>query len=181
MLAAVSALAAPVTYSTSGVFASTGTNVATFGNVTLTFVGITTDTADPQAPLFFSNASFGYFDASGGSFNSLQPVSDTFTLTITQSAPTAGSGNLAGVLSGSMDANTSSVNFDVTSAGPVVIGATRYSFANTSYALVPPATNNGETTLQGVVDQSEIPEPTSMSLLGLGFGGLALLKRRFSR
>ena len=181
-VAAGTAQADPVTFSTSGTFtcvgcAGSGTNSVTFlggmGNaVMITFTGLGSTSLNTPTGSSFGN--FQTFVSGNGAIG----VSGTFTLTITQTVPVAGSDSFSATFSGSFSASNSGtgvVNFTVTS---VNIGGITYAITNNPLNLVPPASNNGITTVQGQVTGSAVPEPASMLLLGSGLAGLAAGVRR---
>lgn len=170
------AKADPVTFSTSGTFtcggcSGSGTNSVTFlggaGNaLMINFTGLGSTSLNTPTGSSFGN--FQTFVSGAGA-----SASGTFTLTITQTVPIAGSDSFSATFSGTFSASNSGtgvVNFTVTS---ITIGGITYSITNNPLNLVPPASNNGITTVQGQITGSAIPEPTSMFLLGTGLLGAA--------
>lgn len=204
-LAIIPAFAVDVTYTTTGTFASSATNVFTSTN------GLTITYSEPPAivmPSYPSNASFGTFTATGGGPTGVNsPVDTTFTLAITQTSP---AGPLTETLSDTfggagkfMCASCSHVFYNITGGSgaggaPVLeaannagnpTGQNAYTFTlggvvywvDQTLAIVPSTTNGGVSTIQGAIDASALPEPTFYGLTGIGLAGLfamAIRRRR---
>lgn len=169
-----SANATTVTYTTGGSF-NGGSNSITFGTgantTTITFTGITGN-VDASPNTF---GSLGDFQTSVTGTGATIDAGTTFTLTISQTAPTPGTGAFSATLSGTLTQNSSTglVTFTVNS---VNINGVTYTLSNNPLPLVPPSTNNGVTSVQAQI--STVPEPATMLLLGTGLAGVAARVRK---
>jgi hypothetical protein len=178
------AKADPVTFSTTGIFSVSGTNVVNFtginGTTTLTFNGTTNPVNTP------AGTSFGDLVVSTTVPANLQgpAIAGNFTLNFFQVAP-AGVSSLIGTLAGTLGFNTgiATLSFGTTSTN---IGGFTYT-VNPTYTIALPVTGvgggagTGTTTIQGTVTggaQTTTPEPATVGLMGMGLVGLGGIARR---
>lgn len=194
LFVAAPAHAVSVTFSTTGTFTCTactgsGTNIATFGGggnlLSLAFTGV------PSATVFVnptSNSSAGQIQSSVSGNGATIPVPATLSLQITQTSPSSQDGTLVGELTGTVMQNGSDGALEFSSTS-LVLGGVKYTLAeqssdangNMGYDIEPHDTNSGITTLQMRIDATEVPEPTFMTLTGIGFAVLSVVAIRRRR
>jgi len=189
-LAIMPASADLVTYSTTGVFGSTGTNVYAIpaDGLTITY-GNTVDNTTTVPPQ--SIASFGTLTVAGPTSGISDTVSDTFTLEIEQTTPTVGGENLTDTFTGDVTINSSGIELQFTGGGPNVpvlgsanfVPAWTFDLGNIQYwvneytPLAPSTSNGGVSTINGAI--STVPDGgVTLMLLGGALVGLETLRRK---
>jgi hypothetical protein len=170
-LGAAASYANSVTFSTSGSFNGSGSNIM-FGSggdtLSIDFTGVNTVSLNDDP---FTFTSLGQFQTSTTGAGASITSPTTFTLTINQTQPSTGNADLLASLQGTLQQNqsTSLVTFSVNS---VTIGSETYAVTNNPLPLVPPSTNNGKTSIQARVS-STVPDGGQTAVL-LAAGLVAL-------
>jgi len=186
---AVPAFAVTIDYSTTGSFACTPPSATcsaagdsiTYGSgahtATVMFAGVTGGVILPDP--FGDLTSFAEVGTVTTTSNDggAKTAPSTFSLTITQSSPVAGSGTLTGNVTGNIApmGSTGMLSFTSTTLN---LGGVKYTLEPADYILSPQGAG-GSDQIEMVIDASSYaPEPSFFALTGIGFAGLLLLAYR---
>lgn len=187
-----------VTYSTTGTFTSTTTNVLTGANgLTITYNNTSSNVVAPVPPP--SLAQFGSFTVVGPATGS-DTVSDNFTLTIAQTTPSVGGETLTDIFSGSISISSSSVVLQFTGGSGdsvPVLSVNPFTFAPAytfmlgnakywinQYTQINPSTTGaggpspGESTISGAITSTVPDGGMTLMLLGGALVGVEGLRRK---
>jgi hypothetical protein len=183
LAAAPAALAATVTYNTVSSqlclgASGCGVSTQTLGGVTVTYVPLASTVVDASPDTYASLGSLVVSCAAGGTACSGVSLAGlNLYLTVFQSTPSSGGATLlAGALSGSISGTSSTAKITWPALDSVTIDTVTYSIANNPLVLVPPSSNAGTTTIQGLI--STVPVPPAAWLFGSALGLLSLSRRK---
>jgi hypothetical protein len=178
-----------VTFSTAGAFsgACTGATCA-FGGFTLTFTPVGSNTFTNGSLVDLGSFNTQCVTCTPGSMQSF-PAGVTFTLTVNQTSPSAGSGAFAGTVSGSLAFNPSFSSLIWTpSPSSLTLGLAgltgTYAIVldNTgNFNIAPPTTdaNPNPTVVKALITTpTTVPEPSTVALTATGLLGLIPVIRR---
>lgn len=185
LLTAAPAMATTVQYSTTGTFSSTGTNVISGGDVTLTFNAVNNSGKDTP-PTTDELGSFTVADPNGAGFT--MPDGETFVLMINQTLPGAGDGSfgdsaITGTIANLLGPGNGKtgdyvLTFDQTSVTIYGVTYTLEDLGQNGLASNQLDIGTSRTTIEAAI--SDAPEPVSLALMGGGLCLLALARRRGS-
>lgn len=177
-----------VTFSTTGAFsgACTGATCA-FGGFTLSFTPVGSNTFTNGSLVDLGSFNTQCVTCTPGSLQSF-PAGVTFTLTINQTSPSAGSGAFAGAVSGSLAFNPSFSSLiwtplptSLTLGLAGLTGTYAIVLDNTgSFNIAPPTTdaNPNPTVVKALITTGTVPEPSTIALMATGMLGLIPVIRR---
>jgi hypothetical protein len=186
----LSVAAQSVTFSTTGAFSGGGCTATScaFGGFTLSFLPVGSNTALNGSLVDLGSFNTQCVTCTPGVMQSL-PAGVLFTLTINQTAPSAGSGSFAGSVTGSLAFNPSFSNLiwtplptSLTLGTPGLTGSYAIVLDNTGNFNIeaPGAQNPNETVVKAFVNSTTTtPEPSSVALVATGiFVLIPVIRRR---
>lgn len=190
-LSSLSALAGTVTYSTSSSqlcvgAAGCGVATQTIGGgtgVTVTFTPVASSTVLANPTTFGSFGEIVVSCVGGGTACGGQSLAGlNLFINIAQTVPSAGNASISGgVITGSISGTASSATITWSVPNGVNIGVINYSVLNNPLGLVPPSVNNGTTSVQALISDTTVPEPSTYVMMSAALVGLGLLRKRASK
>ena len=202
---ALPAFSEVVSWTTTGVFTGavtgSGTDQICLGvcGAGQSGVTVTADVLGPQNNIDLSSYPGGEDDVLAVSFVTTATISHfnaqfpangvNFTLTITQTAPSGGTGDFSASLNGTLKSSGGTAEVDFCPGGASSCAPPTIQLGNVQYQLFPTSpVNLGLPSGAGIgnagvtnIDMAVTPEPTFMTLTGLGFAGLAFVAYRRKR
>ena len=157
-----------VSFSTTGCFGTLCTPSVTNGGATLSFTGSGGTVTEP------TNTTGGEFSTAGtvsaGTFAGVP-----FTLTISQTVPGVGAGDIEGTLSGKVTTTSSGASIVFADPSVTILGV-KYTVIGGVVPINAPSVNAGLSTLNLAINA--VPEPAVLSMTLFGLAGVAVARRR---
>jgi hypothetical protein len=189
-LGSLPATAQTVTFSTTGAFTGGGCtpSTCTFDGFTMSFVPVGSNTFMSGSLVDLGSFVTQCVSCTPGALQSF-PAGVVFTLTISQTSPSGGTGNFLGTVSGTVAFNPSFSNLiwvpspsTLTLGSPGLTGAYQIVVDNTGNFNIeaPLSTQNPNATVVKAF-VTTTPEPSTVALMATGFLGLIPMLRRRRR
>lgn len=195
VLSSLSALAGPVTYSTTASQLCVGTSgcgvasqtIGGGSGLTVTFNPIGSNTVNASPTAFGTFGEISVSCVGGGTACGSQSLAGlNLFINITQTLPApGGSASISGgVIAGSISGTASSASITWSVPNTVNIGVISYGLLDNPFGLMPPSVSGGVTSVRAILTDNTsntVLEPSTYAMMSAALVGLGLLRKRASK